>query len=115
MIANHTSMAQLFRHTVTQYDKLKKRNAFLDVYRKEPMFANGFEEFDSARYISSIYVIYSFAIYILDIVRMYKLHQYNIRTIYNKYTLTYMLIQRGSRRFNIRIQSSRISRLCNMG
>jgi tubulin gamma len=49
MIANHTSMAQLFRHTVNQYDKLKKRNAFLDQYRKEPMFANGLEEFDSAR------------------------------------------------------------------
>jgi tubulin gamma len=49
MIANHTSMAQLFRHTVSQYDKLKKRNAFLDQYRKEPMFANGLEEFDSSR------------------------------------------------------------------
>jgi tubulin gamma len=49
MIANHTSMAQLFRHTVVQYDKLKKRNAFLDQYRKEPMFANGLEEFDDAR------------------------------------------------------------------
>jgi tubulin gamma len=41
MIANHTSMAQLFGRTVQQYDKLKKRNAFLEQYRKEPMFADG--------------------------------------------------------------------------
>ena len=51
MIANHTSMAQLFGHTVSQYDKLRKRNAFLEQYRREPMFADGLEEFDSARYI----------------------------------------------------------------
>ena len=50
MIANHTSMAQLFGRTVSQYDKLRKRNAFLEQYRREPMFADGLEEFDSARY-----------------------------------------------------------------
>jgi tubulin gamma len=50
MIANHTNMAQLFGHTISQYDKLRKRNAFLDQYRKEPMFKDGLEEFDSARY-----------------------------------------------------------------
>ena len=49
MIANHTSMAQLFGRTVNQYDKLRKRNAFLDQYRREPMFVDGLEEFDSAR------------------------------------------------------------------
>ncbi len=49
MLANHTSMAQLFGRTVSQYDKLRKRNAFIDQYRKEPMFADGLEEFDSAR------------------------------------------------------------------
>lgn len=49
MLANHTSMAQLFGRTVSQFDKLKKRNAFLDNYRKEPMFADGLEEFDSSR------------------------------------------------------------------
>ena len=49
MIANHTSMAQLFGRTVGQYDKLRKRNAFLEQYRREPMFADGLEEFDSAR------------------------------------------------------------------
>lgn len=49
MLANHTSMAQLFGRTISQYDKLRKRNAFLDQYRREPMFADGLEEFDSAR------------------------------------------------------------------
>jgi tubulin gamma len=51
MIANHTSMAQLFGRTVNQYDKLRKRNAFLDQYRREPIFADGLEEFDNARYL----------------------------------------------------------------
>jgi len=49
MLANHTSMAQLFGRTVNQYDKLRKRNAFLEQYRREPMFADGLDEFDSAR------------------------------------------------------------------
>mmetsp|Transcript_19722 Transcript_19722/g.28144 ORF Transcript_19722/g.28144 Transcript_19722/m.28144 type:complete len:465 (-) Transcript_19722:342-1736(-) len=49
MIANHTSMAQLFGRTINQYDKLRKRNAFLEQYRREPMFADGLEEFDSSR------------------------------------------------------------------
>jgi tubulin gamma len=51
MIANHTGIAQLFARTVNQYDKLRKRNAFLDVYRKEPMFNDNLDEFDSARYV----------------------------------------------------------------
>ena len=49
MIANHTSMAQLFGRTVSQYDKLRKRNAFLEQYRREPMFEDSLEEFDSSR------------------------------------------------------------------
>jgi tubulin gamma len=48
-LANHTSMAQLFERLLKQYDKIKRRNAFLDNYRKEPMFADGFEEFDDSR------------------------------------------------------------------
>ena len=51
MIVNHTAMAQLFGRTVSQYDKLRKRNAFLEQYRREPMFADGLEEFDSARFV----------------------------------------------------------------
>ncbi len=49
MIANHTSVAQLFGRTVNQYDKLRKRNAFLEQYRREPIFEDGLEEFDSSR------------------------------------------------------------------
>jgi len=33
-----------------QFDRLRKRNAFLEQYKKEKMFANGLEEFDDARY-----------------------------------------------------------------
>jgi hypothetical protein len=71
MLANHTSIAsvcfsstkslaepfadlslltsQMFKRTVQQYDRFRSRNAFLDQYKKEPMFENGLEEFDSAR------------------------------------------------------------------
>jgi tubulin gamma len=34
-----------------QFDKLKKRNAFMEQYKKERMFENGLEEFDDARYV----------------------------------------------------------------
>lgn len=33
-----------------QFDKLKRRNAFLEQYKKEKMFENGLEEFDDARW-----------------------------------------------------------------
>ncbi|KAJ3107368.1 gamma-tubulin [Phlyctochytrium planicorne] len=49
MLANHTSIASLFKRTCDQYDRLRKRNAFLDQYRKEAMFADSLEEFDSSR------------------------------------------------------------------
>eukprot|EP00518_Triparma_eleuthera_P006071 CAMPEP_0182485706 /NCGR_PEP_ID=MMETSP1319-20130603/45730_1 /TAXON_ID=172717 /ORGANISM="Bolidomonas pacifica, Strain RCC208" /LENGTH=447 /DNA_ID=CAMNT_0024687725 /DNA_START=89 /DNA_END=1428 /DNA_ORIENTATION=+ len=49
MLANHTSMSSLFSRTITQFDKIKKRNAFLDNYRKEPMFAENLDEFDDSR------------------------------------------------------------------
>ncbi|KAI7819878.1 tubulin gamma chain [Kickxella alabastrina] len=49
MMANHTSIAGLFGRTLTQYDRLRKRNAFLDLYRREPMFADSMDEFDDAR------------------------------------------------------------------
>jgi tubulin gamma len=32
-----------------QYDRLRKRNAFLDQYRREPMFEHSLDEFDSSR------------------------------------------------------------------
>ena len=69
MIANHTSIAsvctpipscldkelifclQLFKRTCDQYDRLRKRNAFLDQYRKVALFSEGFEEFDNSRQV----------------------------------------------------------------
>ncbi|KZS99179.1 gamma tubulin [Sistotremastrum niveocremeum HHB9708] len=49
MLANHTSIASLFKRMLDQYDKLRKAKAFLDQYKKESMFENDLEEFDSAR------------------------------------------------------------------
>jgi tubulin gamma len=49
MLANHTSISTLFKRTLDQYDRLRKRNAFLDQYKREPMFADGLEEFDASR------------------------------------------------------------------
>ena len=33
MLANHTSMRHLFNRSLAQYDKLFKRNAFIDNYK----------------------------------------------------------------------------------
>lgn len=52
MMANHTSIHTLFGKILKQYDKLKQRNAFMNVYQKEggDLFADGtLEEFDSSR------------------------------------------------------------------
>ncbi|KAI6019621.1 gamma tubulin [Pisolithus orientalis] len=49
MLANHTSIASLFKRMLDQFDRLRKRNAFLEQYKKEKMFENGLEEFDDAR------------------------------------------------------------------
>ncbi len=51
MLANHTCMQELFKRAIKQFDRLRKRNAFLDNYERQPMFAEGLEEFDSAREI----------------------------------------------------------------
>lgn len=42
-------MLWLWLLRLLRYDKLRKRNAFLEQYRREPIFADGLEEFDSAR------------------------------------------------------------------
>lgn len=34
---------------IDQFDRLKKRNAFLEQYKKEKMFENGLGEFDDAK------------------------------------------------------------------
>jgi len=49
MLANHTSMGSLFKRMVDQFDRLMKRKAFLDQYKKEKWFADGLGEFDEAR------------------------------------------------------------------
>ncbi|KAL8916632.1 MAG: hypothetical protein Q9208_008391 [Pyrenodesmia sp. 3 TL-2023] len=49
MLANHTSIATLFKRIVVQYDKMRKRNAYLEGYKKEAPFADGLGEFDEAR------------------------------------------------------------------
>lgn len=45
------ALLQLFKRMLDQFDRLKKRNAFLEQYKKERMFENGLEEFDDARYV----------------------------------------------------------------
>ena len=49
MMANHTGVAGLFSKVLKQYDRLKQRSAFINVYQKEKMFSDGLEEFDSSR------------------------------------------------------------------
>ena len=35
-----------------QFDRLRKRNAFLEQYKKEKVFQDGLEEFDDAKCVS---------------------------------------------------------------
>jgi tubulin gamma len=51
MLANHTSIRDLFSRILKQYDQLRKRDAFLDNYRKIDMFADDLTEFDESREI----------------------------------------------------------------
>uniref|UniRef100_G3P0S2 Tubulin gamma chain n=1 Tax=Gasterosteus aculeatus aculeatus TaxID=481459 RepID=G3P0S2_GASAC len=49
MMANHTSISSLFERTCRQYDKLRKREAFLEQFRKEDIFKDNFDELDNSR------------------------------------------------------------------
>ncbi|KAK9896039.1 tubulin-domain-containing protein [Cystobasidium minutum MCA 4210] len=49
MIANHTGISSLFRKNLDQYEKMRKRNAYLEGYRKEEMFKHDLSEFDDAK------------------------------------------------------------------
>lgn len=60
LLANHTSVSTLFARALKTYDTMRKRNAYLDSYRKQPMFADGLEEFDEARSV------------VVDTIREYK-------------------------------------------
>lgn len=47
-LVNSTGVAALLRKICDQYDKLKKKNAFTEMYRK---YLNGLEEFDESRQV----------------------------------------------------------------
>ncbi|KAF1962142.1 tubulin-domain-containing protein [Byssothecium circinans] len=49
MLANHTGIATLFKRIVVQYSALRKRNAFLESYKREQPFRDGLGEFDEAK------------------------------------------------------------------
>ncbi|XP_019875755.2 tubulin gamma-1 chain-like [Aethina tumida] len=49
MLANHTNICSLFERALTQYDKLRKREAFLDQFKKEEMFKDNLDELDNSR------------------------------------------------------------------
>lgn len=49
MLANHSSVSKSFGAICDQFDRLKRRNAFLDQYRKEAMFSENLDEFTVAR------------------------------------------------------------------
>ncbi|KAF3049267.1 gamma-tubulin [Didymella keratinophila] len=49
MLANHTGIATLFKRIVAQYNTLRKRNAFLESYKRETPFKDGLGEFDEAK------------------------------------------------------------------
>lgn len=40
---------QLFERAMNQYDKLRKREAFLEQFRKEQMFEDNLDELDNSR------------------------------------------------------------------
>ena len=47
---------QLFARTLSSYDKLRKRGAFLDQFRKESIFRDNLDEFDDARNVVQMLV-----------------------------------------------------------
>jgi hypothetical protein len=49
MLANHTSIHTLFARALSQFDRLKNRNAFIEQYRQTSIFSDGLDEFDDAR------------------------------------------------------------------
>ena len=49
MLANHTGISSLFESTCNQFDKLRKREAFLDHFKKEKMFKDDLSELDESR------------------------------------------------------------------
>eukprot|EP00922_Rhytidocystis_sp_ex-Travisia-forbesii_P008620 GHVS01012636.1.p1 GENE.GHVS01012636.1~~GHVS01012636.1.p1 ORF type:complete len:459 (+),score=65.12 GHVS01012636.1:185-1561(+) len=52
MLGNHTAISGLFERCLMQYDRLMKRQAFLENYKRESMFSNGLEEFDDSKEVT---------------------------------------------------------------
>lgn len=48
MLANHTSIRQLFAKIVKDFNNMRKMNAYIENYKQEPMFADGLHEFDDS-------------------------------------------------------------------
>lgn len=44
---------QLFKRIVRQYDGMRKRNAFIETYKKTAPFSENLDEFDEAREVVS--------------------------------------------------------------
>jgi len=53
MMANHTAIHALFERCVKQHDMLRKRNAFLENYKKFPMFSDNLDEFDNSKEVTT--------------------------------------------------------------
>jgi tubulin gamma len=51
MLANHTSVSTLFARAAIDFDKMKKRNAYIDQFKKTDMFKDSLEEFDISRQV----------------------------------------------------------------
>jgi len=51
MLANHTSISELFQRSSKQFSKLYQRQAFLDQFRKEDMFKDNLDEMDASHEI----------------------------------------------------------------
>merc|ERR1711994_1209875 len=49
MLANHTSIASLFQRALRDYDKMRKREAYIEQFRKEDMFSDNLDEMDDSR------------------------------------------------------------------
>jgi len=51
MVANHTSISTVFERNCRLFDKLRKREAFLEQYKKESMFQENLDELDDSRQV----------------------------------------------------------------
>jgi tubulin gamma len=48
MIANHTSIRQLFTKIQKDFQNMRKMNAYIESYKQEPLFSDGLGEFDDS-------------------------------------------------------------------